>query len=84
MSFSWKGTVLLTTCLLQCKVLIWGSIVFDQGTEGVRIFSRKDMIKLGHCESLLGKETAVFCIIGTILSVKECDPGGHQAVACDS
>lgn len=60
MSYSWKGTVLLTTCLLQCKVLIWGSIVFDRGAEGVRIFSRKDMIKLGHCESLLGKKDCYF------------------------
>ena len=55
MSFYREGTVLLTTCLLQCKISILGSFAFAQGTERVRIFSRKDMIKLGHCESLLGK-----------------------------
>lgn len=55
MSFYWEGAVFLTTCLLQCKILILGSFAFDQGTERVRIFSRKDMRNLGHCESLLGE-----------------------------
>lgn len=59
-SFYWQGTILLTTCLLQCKILILGSSAFDHGTEKVRIFSRKNMIKLGHWESLLGKRLLFF------------------------
>lgn len=54
MSFDWEVTMLLT--LLTWQFFAFRFFAFHQGTERVRTISRRDMIKLGHSESLLGKK----------------------------
>lgn len=53
-SFYWKGTAVLDTSLLQCKISFW---VFLLLTGGGKKSFQENRVRFEYCENLLGRRT---------------------------